>query len=157
MGGGVGVGGGGADEKRGGASGTVCERSVVAEGPRGIATGGGAEPPASKWPHVTQKRNPRWFALPQSGQGVIGRGTVGCGSPRGAKLTWGAGGRWSGGAEWRMPGGAAMGGTGPGCAMGGGGLEGASAVAAREAGTSPVARGASPMGGVGGATRGASL
>jgi hypothetical protein len=159
MGGGVGVGGGGADEKRGGASGTVCERSVVAEGPRGIATGGGAEPPASKWPHVTQKRNPRWFALPQSRQGVIGRGTVGCGSPRGAKLTWGAGGRCSGtaGTELRGGDGAAIGGTGAGCAMGGGGVEGASAVAARAAGPSPGARGASPMGGVGGATRGASL
>ena len=108
---------------------------------------------------MTQNRSPRWFALPQSGQGLMGRGTVGCGSPRGAKLTWGAGGRCSAGPGigGRWPGGAAMGGTGAVWARGGGGFEGASAVAAREAGTSSGARGASPMGGVGGATRGASL
>jgi hypothetical protein len=41
--------------------------------------------------------------------------------------------------------------------MGGGGFDGASAVAARDAGTFSGARGASPIGGVGGATRGASL
>jgi hypothetical protein len=96
MGGGVGIGGGGAEEKGGGGSGTVRERSVVPLGPLGSATGAGAEAPASRWPHVTQKRRPRWFELPQSGQGLIGRGAVGCGSPRGAKLTSGAGGLWSG-------------------------------------------------------------
>ena len=53
--------------------------------------------------------------------------------------------------------GAAGGGTGAGCGIGGGGFEGASAVAARDAGTFSGARGASPTGGVGGATRGASL
>ena len=103
MGGGVGVGGGGADEKRGGGSGTVRARSVVPLGPRATAIGAGGEEPASKCPHVTQKRRPRWLELPQSGQGLIGRGAVGCGSPRGAKLTSGAGGRWSAalGAELR--------------------------------------------------------
>jgi hypothetical protein len=50
-----------------------------------------------------------------------------------------------------------MGGICAGTAMGGGGFDGASAVAARDAGTFSGARGASPIGGVGGATRGASL
>jgi hypothetical protein len=159
MGGGVGVGGGGADENRGGCSGTVRERSAVPVGPRGIAAGTGGGLAASRWPQVTQKRRPRWFELPQSGQGLMGTGVAGGGSPRGAKLTWGAGGRWSGtpGTELRCPCGAGAGGTGAGCAMGGGGFEGASAVAASEAGTFSGARGASPIGGVGGATRGASL
>jgi hypothetical protein len=159
MGGGVGVGGGGADEKRGGGSGTVRERSCVPAGPLACGAGAGDDC-ASRWPQVTQKRRPRWFALPQSGQGMLS-GAV-CTSPRGAKLTSGAGGRCSGGPEGELradgTGGAAIGGTGTGWAMGGGGgVDGARAVAASEAGTSPVARGPSPIGGVGGATRGASL
>jgi hypothetical protein len=94
---------------------------------------------------VTQKRRPRWFELPQSGHAFDGSGTVCAGSPRGAKLTSGAGGRCSGG----------TGGCAAGAGGGGGKLLGASAVAASEAGTS--LRGESPTGGVGGATRGASL
>jgi hypothetical protein len=93
MGGGVGVGGGGADENRGGDSGTVLERSAVPVGPLGTAVGAGGEAPARRCPHVTQKRSPRWLELPQSGQALMGTGAAGCGSPRGAKLTSGAGGR----------------------------------------------------------------
>jgi hypothetical protein len=63
---------------------------------------------------VTQKRRPRWFALPQSGQGFDGSGMVGCSGPRGAKLTSGAAGRCSAPAciELRFPatGGEPMGG-----------------------------------------------
>ena len=129
MGGGVGVGGGGADEKRGGASGTVRERSVVPLGP--LATGAGAGlDGASRWPHVTQKRSPRWFELPQRGQGLMGSGAECSGSPRGAKLTSGAGGRM----RPVGTGGAGMRGTGAGCAMGGGGRRGRSQGGGRERG-----------------------
>ncbi len=122
---------------------------------------------------MTQKRRPRWFELPQSGHGNIDcwarDGAIGGGgaSPRGPKLTSGAGGRWSApGAELRRfcvgasrgGGACGIGGMGGGCGMGGGGgVEGASAVAASDAGMLSGGRGASPTGGVGGATRGASL
>ena len=207
IGGGVGVGGGGADEKRGGfVSATVFDRSAVPVGPRAGAAGG--DDCARSWPHVTQKRRPLWFALPQRGHGmsaVVGAWgpSARCGSPRGAKFTSGADGRWSGPvgdrdatgcAAWAAWGAGAGGGCGGGAAnasgggggaiaggiggaagggigggMGGGagsggggcraggGVDGASAVAASEAGpASPPGR-ESPMGGVGGATRGASL
>ena len=78
------------------------------------------------------------------------------GSPRGGKFSAGASGRWWLG-RTEAAGGAAIGGIGGGCAMGGGGgVDGASAVAASgEAGSAPY--GESPTGGVGAATRGASL
>jgi hypothetical protein len=115
----------------------------------------------SRCPQVTQKRRPFWFELPQSGQGIIGaaaaeaRSTV----PRGPKLTCGAGGLWRlAGPASRGEGGDAIGGmagmTGIG---GGGGVDGARAVAASGEASPISPGGASPMGGVGGAMRGASL
>ena len=89
MGGGVGVGGGGADENRGGGSGIVRERSVVPVGPR--VTGGAGGVPSSSCPHVTQKRWPRWFAVPQRGHCTSG--VVGAAPSRGGKLICGASGR----------------------------------------------------------------
>lgn len=95
----------------------------------------------SSAPQVTQKRIPGWFALPHWRHGAFaGPPTPGGGGDGslGAKLTAGAGGRG------RMEAlGAGLGASG-----------GASAVAAR--GESAPAGGERPMGGVGGATLGAS-
>jgi hypothetical protein len=93
--------GGGTDDRREGSSAAARVRFAVPVEGRGapLATGGGedaAGAAARRWPHVTQKRRPRWLALPQSAQAVVGVvavGTVGCGAARGAKLTSGAGGR----------------------------------------------------------------
>jgi hypothetical protein len=103
----------------------------------------------SSAPHVTQKRIPGWFALPHCGHGDApdpaagrGAGTAAAGGggegSLGAKLTAGAGGR----------------GRIDGLAAGFGASDGARAVAAR--GDRAFAGGERPMGGVGGATLGAS-
>jgi hypothetical protein len=70
--------------------------------------------PGRSWPHVMQKRMPRWFALPQSGHVTVGHalfvcptGTVGSvapGSRRLVNMTSGAGGRAFAGGAWCGPG-----------------------------------------------------
>src|SRR5580692_9851211 len=156
------TGGAGETAKDGGGSGTVRSSSVFTGGSAGprAATGAAAGPGVSRCPQVTQKRRPFWFALPQSGQAIMATVPPAARStpPRGAKLTCGAGGRCRL-AGSRSDGGAAIGGIcGAPCIGGGGGVEGARAVAASGE-ASPIAidpGGASPMGGVGGAMRGAS-
>lgn len=129
-----------------GGSGTVRDRSIGGPAGRGAPGCGGV---MSKAPQVTQKRIPGWFALPHWGHGgpagrAAGGGTgaaTGGGGGEGsfgAKLTAGAGGR---GLIDALP--AGLGGSG-----------GARAVAA--SGESAEAGGERPMGGVGGATLGAS-
>ena len=87
IGGGVAVGGGGADEKLRGGSGTVREKS---RGSPWARTSPGDS--VSRCPHETQKRVPRWFALPQSGQLTVDIVDC-CASPFGRKLSSGAAGR----------------------------------------------------------------
>jgi len=133
-----------------GGSGTVFDRSIAGPAGRPAAAGGGAA--TSSEPQVTQKRIPGWFALPQFGQALLpgtgtGRGasagaTAGAAgdSGRGPKLTAGAGGR----------------GLRDGLAEGRAAPCGATAVAARGEVCAATGGGERPMGGVGGATRGAS-
>ena len=139
IGGGVGVGGAGAGSTNLGGSGTVRERSIG-----GRAADAAVFGPARLWPQVTQKRKLPWFTVPQSGHFAAAGATGGGASDLGRKLISGAVGRW------RDTGGA--GGDG-GCAAFPGG---ASAVAASGDGADSAA-GGTPTGGVGGATRGASL
>jgi hypothetical protein len=156
MGGGVGVGGGGADENRGGVSGIVRERSAVPVGARGGGSAGGwagGDEGVSRWPQVTQKRRPRWLALPQSGQGLVaagGGGAVGA-PPRRPKITSGAEGRCA----TRLGAGVRPGSAGAGCGVCGAVVVAASGdVGGGYAWPSGADR---PTGGVGAATRGASL
>lgn len=91
------MGGGGAEENRGGGSGMVRGGSAAAPAgsrPEDGAGEGAGSDDASRWPHVTQKRSPRWLALPQSGHGLSATGAVAAGgSPSRPKLTSGAEGR----------------------------------------------------------------
>jgi hypothetical protein len=110
----------------------------------------------SSAPHVTQKRIPGWFPLPHWGHGDAPDapdGAAGRGTGEGARAA-AAGGGGEGSLGAKLTTGAVGRGRIDGLAAGFGASGGARAVAAR--GDSALAGGDRPIGGVGGATLGAS-